>query len=100
MEIGGPDSKSKYEDGTTFYHKKYDKTSPHNRLLYRSESPSRNIHHETTHEDHHDEDIEEHHSSQPQYVEFEIQDCSSDGSIKKLVRTETMTGGACVIDYR
>lgn len=38
LEIGGPDSKCKYDDLPTFYHKKYDKTSPHQRI-YRSDSP-------------------------------------------------------------
>lgn len=49
LEIGGPDCKSdKYEDdlntntscAQTFYHKKYDKTSPHQRALYRGDSPT------------------------------------------------------------
>lgn len=49
LEIGGPECKSdRYEDdlstnnlcAQTFYHKKYDKTSPHQRALYRSDSPN------------------------------------------------------------
>lgn len=40
LEIGGPESKCKYDvdNMPTFYHKKYDKTSPHQRV-YRSDSP-------------------------------------------------------------